>query len=164
MPELDVLGKGPHGHGGDRRPAQLIFFLHFLPDIVENGHPDCTAQAEPVRFRAAIDWAQTNHSTAGCPHDQQNHRSTTTAIPATDEVSMTPPNKLALVEPISTSIRITGLVESEFLKKFRAKFVGSDQENPPWPRETVNTALEYANEFVAVFRSLFMLLEHDDVR
>ena len=55
------------------------------------------------------------------------------------------------------------MVESEFLKKFRAKFVGSDQENPPWPRETVNTALEYANEFVAVFRSLFMLLEHDDV-
>jgi len=58
----------------------------------------------------------------------------------------------------------TGMVESEFLKKFRAKFIG-DAENPPWPwpRQTVNTPLEFANEFVAVFRSLFMLLEDDDV-
>jgi len=55
----------------------------------------------------------------------------------------------------------TGLVESEFLKQFRAKFVGA--ENPPWPRETTNTPMEFANEFVAVFRSLFMLLEDDVV-
>jgi len=76
---------------------------------------------------------------------------------------MTPPNNLALVEPRSDIDADTGLVESEFLKKFRTKFVGPDQENPPWPRETVNTPLEYSNEFVAVFRSLFMLLEHDEV-
>jgi len=76
---------------------------------------------------------------------------------------MTPPNNLALVEPSSDINADTGLVESEFLKKFRAKFVGSDAENKPWPRQTVNTPLEYANEFVAVFRSLFMLLEDDEV-
>jgi hypothetical protein len=58
----------------------------------------------------------------------------------------------------------TGLVESEFLKQFRARFVTPpNAENPSWPRETVNTPMEYANEFVAVFRSLFMLLEGEVV-
>ena len=76
---------------------------------------------------------------------------------------MTSPNKLALVEPVSDIDPNTGLVESEFLKKFREKFIGPDAENPPWPREITNTPLEYANEFVAVFRSLFMLLEGEDV-
>jgi hypothetical protein len=57
----------------------------------------------------------------------------------------------------------TGMIETEFLKKFRKKFSSSDADNAPWPRQSTDTPLEYANEFVAVFRSMFMLLEHDIV-
>ena len=76
MLEFADLGKGPHGHGGDRRPTQQVSFLNFLPDIVEYGHPDCTAiSQDQFEFHAAIDWEQTNHSTDSCPHDQHTHQS-----------------------------------------------------------------------------------------
>ena len=78
---------------------------------------------------------------------------------------MTPPSNVARMEISSTASDIdpkSGLVESEFLKKFREKFVGTGLPKP-WPRVTVNTPTEYANEFVAVFRSMFMLLEDDEV-
>jgi|SoiMethySBSTD1v2_1073268.scaffolds.fasta_scaffold998780_2 hypothetical protein len=53
-----------------------------------------------------------------------------------------------------------GIVESEFLKKFRAKFVGDTSVMPrPWPRATTNTTTELSSEFTAVFRALFQLQE-----
>ena len=53
-----------------------------------------------------------------------------------------------------------GLVESEFLRKFRAKFVGdTNVVERPWPRADKNTATELASEFTAVFRALFQLKE-----
>jgi len=52
------------------------------------------------------------------------------------------------------------LVESEFLKKFRAKFVGDTSVlERPWPRASANTATEKASEFTAVFRALYQLQE-----
>src|SRR5262245_19448783 len=79
---------------------------------------------------------------------------------------MTPPSNVTRLEPNSSAPGDidpkTGLVESEFMKKFREKFVGSGLPRP-WPRETVNTPAEFASEFVAVFRSMFMLLVDDEL-
>ena len=79
---------------------------------------------------------------------------------------MTPPSTVTRIDTNTSTDSLdpqSGIIESEFLKKFRAKFTTADAGTPAWPRQSVNTPAEFASEFTAVFRSMFLLLEDDEV-
>jgi len=59
---------------------------------------------------------------------------------------------------VNGDVTVVGMVESEFLGKFREKFVGSGAAKP-WPRAAVNTKAEFSTEFTDVFRSMFLRRE-----
>ncbi len=56
---------------------------------------------------------------------------------------------------ISGDVNVIGMVESEFLSKFREKFAGNGAPKP-WPRQSTNTPAEFCTEFTDVLRALFL--------
>jgi len=77
-------------------------------------------------------------------------------------VAKLPPSADGLAE--TEAVRVVGVIESEFLKKLRAKFVGNVAGQQLWPPQA---ALENgaaakelaAQEFTDAFRALFLLRE-----
>jgi hypothetical protein len=61
---------------------------------------------------------------------------------------------------VSGSVSVIGIIESEFLRKLREKFLGTNAMPQPWPSAAATGMPSLAaDEFVDAFRLLFMLKE-----
>jgi len=68
---------------------------------------------------------------------------------------------------VTGNVKVTGTIESAFLAKLREKFSGANPDEPIWPPDAIMQMDEgrdalVAQEFIDVFRALFMLREAGD--